>query len=231
MNWLTQSWHELLGQPWANLALALVAVICGSIVGAERERKEKPAGLRTLTLVSLGSAVFTMVSISFSHGDPGRIASQIVTGIGFLGAGAILRGQAGITGMTTAATIWIMAAVGMVAGAGYAVASLALSLLVVGVLTVISTLEKKYLGHCEFSSVLVTFDPAGGKSVVKIEEILEDHHVQRGPMDLSTASDGMKQLRLNYCHAHRHHREFLTSLAALPEVREIRREPPSSSAT
>ena len=118
MSSLFLDWRAWLAQPWANIVLAIVAILCGSIVGAERERKEKPAGLRTLTLVTLGSAVFTMLSIAMTRdkGDPGRIASQIVTGIGFLGGGAILRNTGVVTGMTTAATIWVMAAMGMVVG-------------------------------------------------------------------------------------------------------------------
>ena len=101
MNWLALNWHDGLPQPWANLGLAIVAVICGSVVGVEREKKEKPAGFRTLTLVSLGSAVFMMLSFAVAgeRGDPGRIAAQVVTGIGFLGGGAILRGSGAVTGM------------------------------------------------------------------------------------------------------------------------------------
>lgn len=224
MNWLTDNLHETAGEPYANCVLALVAIVCGGIVGAEREKKEKPAGLRTLTLVSLGSAVFTMVSISFNRGDPGRIASQIVPGIGFLGAGAILRGSLGVTGMTTAATIWIMAATGMVVGAGYAVGGLALSALILTVLTFISSAEKKFLGGCEWSSVTVRFDPTGGKALVKIEEVLEDYQIKMNPLNVTAAPDGLKELRISYCYSHRHHREFLTQLASLPEVKEIHRE-------
>ena len=113
--WLFGSWYDLLPQPWLAVALAMVAMVSGAIVGIEREKKEKAAGLRTLTLVCVGSAVFTMISIGLgaSHGDPGRIAAQVVTGIGFLGAGAILRGERGVQGLTTAATIWAAAATGI----------------------------------------------------------------------------------------------------------------------
>ena len=221
MPWLLQNWHSALGEPWANMLLALVAVACGSIVGAEREKKEKPAGLRTLTLVSLGAAVFTMISVSFDRGDPGRVAAQIVSGIGFLGACAILRGSGGVTGVTTAATIWMIAAIGMVVGAGYAAAGLALSLLVVALLTVIASVEIQYLGRCQFHSVLITFDGANGKAMVKIDGLLEDFHVHSTPIDVSSTPEGRKQLRINYCHSHRHHRELLTQLAAMPEVLEI----------
>src|SRR5262249_13859931 len=97
MDWLTHDWHQMIPRPWCEIVLTLVAILCGLIVGAERERKDKPAGLRTMTLVSLGSCVFTMISsfMTAREGDPSRIASQIVPGIGFLGAGAILRGPLG----------------------------------------------------------------------------------------------------------------------------------------
>lgn len=77
---------KLIPAPWLQITLAGVAVICGAVVGVERERREKPAGLRTLVLVCLGSAVFTVVSFVFTStsGDSGRVAAQIVTGIGFL---------------------------------------------------------------------------------------------------------------------------------------------------
>ncbi len=120
-----------------KIALALVSLVCGALVGAEREKKHKPAGLRAMTLVSLGSAVFTMVSFAAAgeQGDRGRIAAQIVTGIGFLGAGAIVQGPLGIAGLTTAATIWAVAAMGMVIGAGYPVGGLILSVVILAVHT------------------------------------------------------------------------------------------------
>src|SRR6266700_2823927 len=88
---LVGDWRALLPTPWAQITLVLVSVICGGIIGSERERREKPAGLRTLMLVCLGSALFTIAGYSFttSTGDSGRVAAQIVTGIGFLGAGVI----------------------------------------------------------------------------------------------------------------------------------------------
>ena len=95
MHWLIDSWRTRLPSAAANALLAVVAVLCGGIVGAEGERREKPAGLRTLILVCLGSTFFTMSSFIFNtaSGDSGRVAAQIVTGIGFLGAGAILYGR------------------------------------------------------------------------------------------------------------------------------------------
>jgi putative Mg2+ transporter-C (MgtC) family protein len=116
---------------WADvLARLLVAAILGGAIGAERELREHDAGLRTHMLVAVGSALFTIVSayawtdfnFSARNGityDPTRIAAQIVTGIGFLGAGAIIRQGLSVRGLTTAASLWVVAAIGMASGAGY----------------------------------------------------------------------------------------------------------------
>jgi putative Mg2+ transporter-C (MgtC) family protein len=110
----------------ALLRLALAGAL-GGLIGLERELREREAGLRTHLLVALGAALFTIVSaygfVSIRT-DPTRIAAQIVTGIGFLGAGAIIRQGSSIRGLTTAATLWVVAAVGMAAGAGYYSAAL-----------------------------------------------------------------------------------------------------------
>jgi putative Mg2+ transporter-C (MgtC) family protein len=119
----TLNWDESL------LRLALAAIL-GGLIGVERELREREAGLRTHLLVALGSALFTIVGAygfdaflntgsSVVRADPTRIAAQIVTGIGFLGAGAIIRQGLSVRGLTTAATLWVVAAVGLAAGAGY----------------------------------------------------------------------------------------------------------------
>jgi len=119
----TLNWDESL------LRLALAATL-GGLIGVERELREREAGLRTHLLVALGSALFTIVGAYGFHAfvasgqsvvraDPTRIAAQIVTGIGFLGAGAIIRQGFSVRGLTTAATLWVVAAVGLAAGAGY----------------------------------------------------------------------------------------------------------------
>jgi putative Mg2+ transporter-C (MgtC) family protein len=100
----------------------LLAAALGAGIGYQRERANKPAGLRTHILIALGSALFTVVSIFGFNGtvDPSRVAAGVVTGIGFIGAGVILRGVRGehVVGLTTAASIWAVAAIGMAAGVG-----------------------------------------------------------------------------------------------------------------
>lgn len=96
-----------------------VALLAGAMIGAEREYRSKSAGFRTLMLISFGSALFTMLSAKVGQSDEARIAANIVTGIGFLGAGAIFRDDNKVTGLTTAATVWAAAALGMASGSGY----------------------------------------------------------------------------------------------------------------
>src|SRR3954467_1495431 len=107
---------------WPHIILRLgVAAVLGGAIGAERELRERAAGLRTHAVVCVGSALFTLVSAygfaEFRVVDPTRIAAQIVSGIGFLGAGAIIRQGLSVRGLTTAATLWLVAAIGMAAGA------------------------------------------------------------------------------------------------------------------
>jgi putative Mg2+ transporter-C (MgtC) family protein len=123
--------------------LAFAAAL-GGAVGLEREFRHKPAGLRTNMLIALGSALFSILSVELGAGagSPDRIAAQVVTGIGFLGAGAILRSGENIHGLTTAATIWVNAAIGMAAGLGaYTVATVA-AVVTLGVLALMPVMEK-----------------------------------------------------------------------------------------
>jgi putative Mg2+ transporter-C (MgtC) family protein len=130
-----------------DLALRLIgAAILGAGIGFERERHDHPAGIRTHMLVSVGSAAFTVLSIySFGSGsDPGRVAAQIVTGIGFLGAGSILKGGGTVHGLTTAASLWVVAAVGMAAGAGAWGVAVATTVIVIISLWPLRAIERRY---------------------------------------------------------------------------------------
>jgi putative Mg2+ transporter-C (MgtC) family protein len=122
----------------------LLAVALGGVIGAEREIRHKAAGLRTNILIALGAALFTIMSAAMqtAAGDPTRIAAQIVTGIGFLGAGAIMRTRAGVQGLTTAATVWVNAALGVAAGGGQYHLAIIGGVITVLVLLVLGKIER-----------------------------------------------------------------------------------------
>lgn len=139
----------------------LLALLLGSLIGVERQRKQgrqgrsNTAGFRTHILVTVGSCIFMLVSISMpmiiyamptgivNNADPGRIASQVVGGIGFLGAGAILQGKSQVHGMTTAASLWVVAAIGLAVGAGLYLTAIVATLLTFIILSWFSYLESK----------------------------------------------------------------------------------------
>jgi putative Mg2+ transporter-C (MgtC) family protein len=125
----------------ALLRLGLAAIF-GAIIGLDREARDKPAGVRTFSIVAVGAALFTLVGLmAFGDGDPAaRIAAQIVTGVGFLGAGTILHHRGAVLGLTTAAGIWGAAAVGMGFGAGLYFLSIAGSLLMLAIFRIFGVL-------------------------------------------------------------------------------------------
>jgi putative Mg2+ transporter-C (MgtC) family protein len=164
----------------------LVAALLGGAIGVERELRERQAGLRTHLLVCVGSALFTLVSAYGFHDfmttggalvrtDPTRIAAQIVTGVGFLGAGAIIRQGLSVRGLTTAATLWLVAAIGMAAGAGYysaAIITTVGALLSLGPLRIVAyRIIHRFVPDTERLLVDV---PAGG-SVAPLIEAIERH--------------------------------------------------------
>ena len=190
------SWAELL------LRLALAAALGGAI-GVERELRDREAGFRTHMLVSVGAALFTLVSayawtdwrFSTPQGvvfDPTRIAAQIVTGIGFIGAGAIIRQGLSIRGLTTAATLWAVAAIGMAAGAGYyeaAVVATALVLVSLGPLRGVAHVVFSRL-RAEEGQLSVALRPgAGGGPLVSA---LEDFGARLRRLEFEEAEGGRR---------------------------------------
>lgn len=130
------------------LGKLVLAVILGGAIGLERELKAKPAGLRTNILICLGATLITHVSVTIGVqngmrvGDPARLAAQIVSGVGFLGAGTIMQGSGMVTGLTSAATIWVVAAIGIAVGAGNSIAGAGAAVLVTLVLAGLGRLER-----------------------------------------------------------------------------------------
>ena len=127
-----------------DVAIKLIlAVLLGGLIGYEREIKHRPAGLRTHILVSLGSALFTILSLNaFPGSDPARVAAGILVGIGFIGAGTVLQTREKVIGLTTAASLWVMSAIGMAAGAGFYSAAIITALVAFATLW-LKEIEKK----------------------------------------------------------------------------------------
>ena len=220
---VVDSLRPQLSAPWLQIVLAFAAIACGALIGTERERHDKPAGLRTLILVCLGAAVYTMVSFVFTtpQGDSGRVAAQIVTGVGFLGAGAIVHGGRLVSGMTTAAAVWMTAAIGIVAGAGYAVPALGTAVLVRLVLVWVEKWEIRHLGGMRTVDAEVTFDPAGGKTRLRLQYLLGQYRGIADSFSVEEASGGLRRVSLRLRLPRKHLNEFLFAVTELPEVRAI----------
>ena len=181
--------HELPTLNWDEslLRLALAAAL-GGLIGVEREIREREAGLRTHMLVALGSALFTIVSAYGFHdllatggpvirADPTRIAAQIVTGIGFLGAGAIIREGLSVRGLTTAATLWGVAAIGMAAGAGYYSAALFGTAIVILALWPLRALAFRVLERARPEAQRIVVELTGATSELLAELERRNAHV------------------------------------------------------
>lgn len=131
---------------------AMLSIFCGAVIGVERQFKHKPAGLRTNIMICLGAAIFTVISEKMSAGTNDsitRIAAQIVTGVGFLGAGAVIQDRGGIHGLTTAATIWLVASIGMACGARLYYLAVITTVLALVVLIGLGHIDKYFESHEE----------------------------------------------------------------------------------
>jgi putative Mg2+ transporter-C (MgtC) family protein len=147
---LIETWDRLSALLPPFLVRCGAAALCGAMIGLERERKRKPAGFRTNILICVGAAIYMLVGLMLVNaggatGDPARIAAQVVTGIGFLGAGCIIQAGTQVTGLTSAATIWVVASIGLVAGAGFPLLAMCGAVLVLLTLVVLAPLEDRFL--------------------------------------------------------------------------------------
>jgi putative Mg2+ transporter-C (MgtC) family protein len=153
--------------------------------------------------------------------EPARIAAQIVTGVGFLGAGSILRDQHQITGLTTAATIWTVSALGIVCGAGYATAAVLLSLGVLVVLVAFRQAEVWLTGFCSKTATIVVYRPAQGKTRALIVRALDEAHGRTAIDEEKDRSPELREMRIHHCDRHREHRAFVAVLASMPNIEAL----------
>ena len=161
----------------------IVSTAIVTIIGLERETHHQPAGLRTHILICLGSTLLMLISIfipqqfeNFRNGDPGRIAAQVVSGIGFLGAGAILKMGVNIRGLTTAASIWSVSAIGLAIGAGMFYAAIIAAFIVLLVLMIFETFEKKIFKPKNYKRFEIT--GPGNISIETLEKVFQAFRIQ-----------------------------------------------------
>lgn len=190
-----------------DLISMLMAILCGGIIGLEREYKNKSAGFRTIVLITLGSTIFTIVSRHGSGADD-RISANIITGIGFIGAGVIFKDQFSVFGLTTAAVIWTSAAIGMTTGIGYHSLAFVFTIITLIILLMVSRIER-LIGKLQKQKMLsVTFRNPDFEQISALEEKLKVIEVNMEQFQVSKDNDkltvvwqisGKKQylLRLN----------------------------------
>ena len=218
----------------ALIARLVLAVVLGALVGIEREAAARGAGVRTHALVSLGAAVFTIAGaygfadVSHPSSDPARVAAQVAAGVGFIGAGAVLRHGASVLGITTAATVWLAASIGVAAAAGGYAAALVTTVLAIVVLVVLrsvkpltsrlgrnhATLELEYArGHGTLGPVLRALHAMEGK--VNSVSVDDDNAEANGNGTRNVTLD----LRMN---GPDDLDELLDTIGRRPEVRRVR---------
>lgn len=212
----------------------IMAIICGGLIGLERELKNKSAGIKTNILICLGATLYTTMSIlipqtfgDISRADPGRVAAQVVSGIGFIGAGAIMQSRVSVVGLTTAATIWVVAAIGVCIGAGYPVVGFVFTMTVLFTLLSIDRLESRFLERSAAYALEIVFvDEAKGTKDEgsvrsKINEVMAVNQMSLDDFDISRVND-QYVLRLQYSVSAAVHKKFILDLWSMPGIREVR---------
>lgn len=201
----------------------LLAAMLGGIIGLERELSHKEAGLRTNILIAVGSALITVLSFRIAAGaagsDPARLAAQIVSGIGFLGAGAIIQARFAVHGLTTAATIWTVAAIGIAVGSGFYLLAFVVTLLVVFVLTVFKLLldliEKQKRNYV----YLITTEEKAAL-LVDLRQLLTELSIRYSSARLNRR-DGRYEFEIIFATSENKNRDFLEKVMLLAGVKEV----------
>jgi putative Mg2+ transporter-C (MgtC) family protein len=185
--------EDLLSKAMVRLVLAAVL---GGIIGLERELKRKPAGLRTNMFICFGSAMFTILSTelagAFGIGDHTRIAAQIIPGIGFIGAGSILHDKGGVSGITTAATLFVVASIGMAAGGGLYLLAIFSTMLIYLALHLLGMLERQLNLKPLRMNYMIVSEKTADALVAEVNSILEDQGKEMQAMHLSRSGEKEK---------------------------------------
>jgi putative Mg2+ transporter-C (MgtC) family protein len=167
---------------WEGFFRLFLAFLLGSLIGLERERRKQPAGFRTHSIMAIGSALMSILAfhVSVLHGensDPSRIISQVIAGIGFLGAGAIIRIGVSIKGLTTAASLWTTAGIGLSAGAGMYVLSIYTTIMLLLVLSLMSRIEREFISLGKRRVIRLIFEETEDPNTY-ISKIFKEYRIQ-----------------------------------------------------
>lgn len=208
-----------------------IATLCGVLIGIERELKHKAAGIKTNMLICVGSTLYTSLSILFASmasgseygtvGDPGRITAQIVSGIGFLGGGAIIQSRGNIHGLTTAANIWVVAALGVAIGLGSYTTALVLVLLILAILMVSSFVIDRVIVRLKIYDTRIKISAEADSTRRLILSIADHCEVDLMDFELATKS-GVTNIRLKYRTIQNRQKQFLLELWGLEGIKEIK---------
>lgn len=218
--WPHPSFTQVLSQ---DLGRLLLAAVLGGIVGIERELKHRPAGLRTNMFICFGAAMFTVLSLELASavgGERTRIASQIIPGIGFIGAGSILHAQRTITGLTTAATIFVVASIGMACGGGLYGLAIFATLLILICLQVLGGLERRFNLKSSLMHYSIVTDRVAEEITDEVSEILGQHGKEMEGMKLIRTNGG-KRIIFTVDGTRREHEEIMASLRHSEDLRNF----------
>lgn len=197
-----------------DLIKITIAVVCGGLLGIERQYKNKTAGFRTIILICLGSTIYSMVA---QRAGQGGVNINIVTGIGFIGAGVIFKDNISVSGLTTAAVIWISAAIGMAAGSGNYTLALICTVLTLFVLLIFNQLEHYVDKIHHDKQFMILFDGADSKHIDQIEEIVKAFNLNSRRVQLAKL-EGCLRITLMVTGHRKEINRLEEKLLAMPEV-------------
>ncbi|RYD90683.1 MAG: MgtC/SapB family protein [Sphingobacteriales bacterium] len=178
------------GIAFSDIVSIITSVICGGIIGFEREYKNKSTGFRTIMLITLGSTIFTIVS-RHGTGTDDRIAANIITGIGFIGAGVIFKDKMSVLGLTTAAVIWTTAAIGMTAGIGYHSLAIVFTVITLIILVLVNKIEA-VIGALKKNRIInICFADHDLQQLILLEDKIQALHIKSKRLQVYKASNGL----------------------------------------
>ncbi len=208
-----------------TLVRLTLAAVLGGVIGLERELKRRPAGLRTNMFICFGAAMFTTLSMDLAQGNEAtRIASQIIPGIGFIGAGSILREKGSVTGLTTAATIFVVASIGMAVGGGLYLLAIFATILIFVALELLGWVERKFNLKPVMMNYIVMSEKAPDLIVSQINKALEEQDKTLSGMRLNKVN-GKERIVFSVNATRNEHKDLMDCLRQSDDLRNFETEP------